>query len=364
MNNPDLLTAVFKHAIDGIVVIDEQGMIRIVNPAVCNLFGYRPDELIGQNISLLMAATAFGQQNDCLHHHQHTGVPAITGKDGELNGRKKDGSFFPFRLTVSGFVDDGQTFYAGILHDLSMQRQIESSLSLEKKLNQVKTRLVSIASHEFRSPLSRIQLSASLVERYYERLDKERIMGHLRKIKIAVEDMTDILNDFLSIERIEAGNMQPDNRPFDLAALADELAEQMRPLATSGLQIIHKHTGTCKIIPLDRTLLRHCLVNLLSNALKYSKENGIVEFVTAISAAKCTIIIKDQGIGIPENDQPRLFNAFFRAGNTADIQGTGLGLNIVKNYISLMGGNITFKSQEHKGTSFTLTFNFDRQLVS
>lgn len=356
MNNPEFLTAVFEHAIDGILVIDEKGMIRKMNPAVCELFGYSQDELGNQSINLLMVDEDARDHDTHLAHYKQTGVSAIIGRGRELNGRKKDGSVFPFRLAVSEFLNDGQTYYAGILHDLSALKQTESSLEQEKKLNQVKTRLVSMASHEFRSPLSRIQLSASLIERYYERLDRDKVIDHIRKIKLAVEDMTATLDDFLSVERIEAGDMKPDTRPFDLALLAGELAEQLQLQAKSGLQIKCRHNGTNTKISLDRTLLRQCMVNLLSNALKYSKETGNVELITAISAGKCTITVKDQGIGIPAHDQPQLFKAFFRASNTSDIQGTGLGLNIVKNYVLLMGGKVFFKSRENCGTSFILTF--------
>lgn len=357
MDNPELLTAVFEHAIDGIIVIDRRGTIQLANPAVCALFAYLPAELPGQSISLLMEQAEAGRHDGYLEQYQQTGVPVIIGKGRELNGRRKDGSVFPFRLAVSEFRNAGEIFYAGILHDLSREKQAESSLIHAQEQNRVKTRLVSMASHEFRSPLSRIQLSASLIERYYQRLDQDKIMDHIRKIKLAVEDMTDTLNDFLSIERIEAGNMQPERKSFDLTILAEDLTEQMQTQVKSGQRIIYRHKGTVRSVQLDRTLLRHCLVNLLANAVKYSDESAPIKFDTSISRGNCTISISDQGIGIPPADQPRLFEAFFRAGNTVNIPGTGLGLNIVKNYVNLMNGTIGLKSKEGTGTVFTIKFN-------
>ncbi|MDO3643637.1 PAS domain-containing sensor histidine kinase [Mucilaginibacter sp. L3T2-6] len=356
MDNPELLTAVFEHAIDGIVVIDEKGKIRMANPAVCDLFGYSQDELAGQSINLLMDPADARHHDNYLDDYRQTRVPVIIGKGRDLKGRKKDGSIFPFRLAVSEFTNKCQTYYAGIVHDLSKQKQAELSLDHEQNLNQVKTRLLSMASHELRSPLSRVQLSASLIERYYERLDKDKIIGHLRKIKIAVDDMTASLNDFLSIERIEAGNIKADNKVFDLALFASDLTEEMQQQARAGIQIKYTSTADNTTVCLDQTLLRHCLVNLLSNAIKYSKETGAIEFTTDISATNCIITVKDEGIGIPEQDQQYIFEPFFRAANAIDIQGTGLGLNIVKNYVQLMGGEITFKSREQIGTSFTLSF--------
>lgn len=345
MENSGILKAVFEHAPDGIVVIDQAGIIRMANPALCSLFGYLPDELVRQNISALLQPEP-----------GHPGALAFIRQSADLAGRTKAGLTFPLEISISEFKYARHSLYVCTFHDLRREKETEYSLSREKQLNHIKTRLVSTASHEFRSPLSRIQLSAALIQRYYQRMDQDKIMDHLKKIKLAVDDMTDTLDDFLSIERIEAGNMQPDYKPFDLVILAEELTEQIRQQAKPGVHIVYRHAGDDSVVFLDRTMLRHCLVNLLSNALKYSNDNGLIEFETALTDKKCTVIVRDHGIGIPAKDQPHLFEAFFRAGNTTGIQGTGLGLNIVKNYVGLMGGTITCSSRENKGTNFTLNF--------
>jgi len=345
MENPGILKAVFEHVRDGIVVTDQRGNIRMANPAVCGLFGYLSDELLHRNLRLLLTP----DDND-------PDFFSISGQSKELAGQTKAGLVFPLQISVSEFKYGKHNLYVCTFHDLKREKDAESSLLREKELNQVKTRLVSMASHEFRSPLSRIQLSAALIQRYYQRMDQDKIMDHLKKIKIAVDDMTDTMDDFLSIERIEKGNMQPDYKPFNLVVLAEELTEQMRLQAKAGMHIIHRHAGDECVVWLDRTLLRHCLVNLLSNALKYSNDGGPIEFDTAILNRTCIITVRDHGIGIPANDQPQLFAAFFRAENTAGIQGTGLGLSIVKHYVNLMGGTISFRSREGQGTAFTIKF--------
>lgn len=347
MYQPELLSAVFEHASDGIVVLDRRGSLRLVNPAACRIFGFSANELKSMDLrELIDGVEKPGTENLSLPFEKHR----------DYTGRKKDGSSLPLRLQLREFSDQGETFYAATIYDLTREKQVESSLAKAQSLNLVKSRLVSMASHEFRSPLSRIQLSASLIERYYQRLDKTRIMDHLQKIKLAVADMTDTLNDFLSVERIEAGNICAEHRLFDLVVLSEELTEQARLQAKPGQCITYRHAGPDQTVLLDRTLLRHCLVNLLSNAVKYSDEGGQIEFETETGAGGCSIRISDQGIGIPEPDQERLFEAFFRASNAAAIQGTGLGLNIVKNYTELMGGAVAVESSEAKGTTITLTF--------
>lgn len=346
MENSGIWKAIFKYVRDAIVVTDQTGNIRMANPAAGEMFGYPPGELLDQNIGILLAAN----NND-------DAAFLFSEQVKKLEGQTKDGLILPLQISVSDFIYARQNLQVCTFHDLKHEKETELFLSREKSLNQVKTRLVSMASHEFRSPLSRIQLSASLIQRYFQRMDQGKIMDHLRKIKSAVDDMTDTLNDFLSIERIEAGNMQPDYRPFDVRILAEELTDEIRLQAKEGAMILHRHLGEQSVVNLDRTMLRHCIANLLSNALKYSYDTVNIELETKISNRKFTVSVRDHGIGIPPSDQPKLFEAFFRAGNTTGIPGTGLGLNIVKTYVVLMSGAISCKSREGEGTTFTMKFD-------
>ena len=392
MENAALLKAIIENAIDGIITIDDRGRVESINPAACKLFQYSPEDVIGNNVSMLMPQPYKSQHDDYIHRYQQTAEPHIIGIGREVTGLRKDGSQFPFRLAVSDVPFTGRKIYAGFIHDLSREKEAEEklreyaahleelveerthalkdlvsalqlakeevslSLEKEKELGQLKSRFVSMASHEFRTPLSAIQLSASLIEKYAQPFTNENITKHVNKIKNAVGNLTTILNDFLSLEKLETGKVEPAFTDFDLVKLGEEITEEMQVVAKQNQNIIYQHTGTSSMVQLDQNLLKNCIFNLIGNAIKYSGENTFIEFNTEINDQNCVITIKDNGIGIPEADQKHLFEAFFRAHNTGNIPGTGLGLNIVARYTVLMNGTVEFKSEVNQGTLFTITF--------
>jgi two-component system sensor kinase FixL len=392
MENAALLKAIIQNAIDGIITIDERGVIETINPAACTLFNYTQEEVIGKNVSFLMPLPDRDQHDEYIRRYQHTGVPHIIGIGREVTGLRKDGTTFPFRLGVSEVEYSGRKIYNGFIHDLSKQKEAEEqlkdyavhleelveertqslretvlalqdakeevslSLEKEKELGQLKSRFVSMASHEFRTPLSAIQLSASLIDKYAQQFESEHITKHVGKIKNAVGNLTTILNDFLSLEKLEAGKVEPTFSSFDLVKLSEEITEEMQLVAKQNQHIIYQHTGKESMVSLDQNLLKNCIFNIIANAIKYSGENTFIEFNTEINASGITVVIKDNGIGIPEKDQKHLFEPFFRAHNTGNIPGTGLGLNIVARYTLLMHGSVEFKSIVNEGTSFTITF--------
>ncbi|RKF29959.1 PAS domain-containing sensor histidine kinase [Sphingobacterium siyangense] len=393
MDGGRLLAAIIDHAIDGIITIDNRGNVESINPAALELFGYQAEEVIGHNISMLMPEPDRGNHDDYLHNYQTTGHKKIIGIGREVMGLKKNGETFPFRLAVSEVWLKDKNIFTGFIHDLSREKAAEDMLkqhaaelehkvsertrdlislvselekakaevskSLEKEieLNQLKSRFVSMASHEFRTPLSSVQLSASLIEKYSERPDdKANIIKHTNKIKSAVQLLTSILNDFLSLEKLEAGIVVMNKQYINLVELAEEITEEMQLICKKNQHIVYQHTGEIGHFTLDPNLLKNALVNLISNAIKYSGEDTLIEFTTCIDDEGCLISVKDNGIGIPEEDQVHLFEPFFRAHNTGNIPGTGLGLNIVKRYIELMAGQMEFESEVHKGTSFRVSF--------
>ncbi|MFA6946790.1 MAG: PAS domain S-box protein, partial [Pedobacter sp.] len=239
-----LLHAIIENAIDGIITIDERGLIESINPAASALFGYTMEEVIGRNVSMLMPQPDRGRHDGYIARYQRTGTPHIIGMGRDVKGLKKDGALFPFRLAVSEVKASGRTIYAGFIHDLSKEKEAEAqilhyasqleklveertdslqqsvtelqtakeavskSLEKEKELNQLKSRFVSMASHEFRTPLSSIQLSASLIEKYKLQSDGANVSKHVSKIKNSVGNLTTILDDFLSLERLEAGKVE------------------------------------------------------------------------------------------------------------------------------------------------------------
>ncbi|WP_158996276.1 PAS domain-containing sensor histidine kinase [Mucilaginibacter sp. L196] len=392
MENAALLVAIIENAIDGIITIDERGKIESINPAACKLFEYIPEEVIGKNVSMLMPPPDKEQHDEYLHRYQQTGHAHIIGIGREVKGLKKNGSIFPFRLGISQVQYSGRKIYTGFIHDLSREKEAENqlkeyaahleelvvertqslnatvdallvakeevslSLEKEKELGLLKSRFVSIASHEFRTPLTSIQLSVSLIEKHAEPFNSSNIVKHVGKIKSAVGNLTSILNDFLSLEKLESGKQEPSYHDFDLVKFAETITEEMQVLAKQNQNIIYQHTGTRSTIRLDQNLLKNCIVNLINNAIKYSGENSFIGFTTEINERECVITISDNGIGIPEADQRHLFEAFFRAHNTGNIPGTGLGLNIVARYTHLMNGAIAFQSEVNQGTLFTITF--------
>lgn len=387
-----LLHAIIENAIDGIITIDDRGLIESINPAACKLFGYTIDEVIGENISLLVPHPDKEKHDEYIARYQRTGEPHIIGKGRDVKGLRKDGTMFPFRLGVNEVKSAGRIIYAGFIHDLSKEKEAEAqilhyasqleklveertnslqqsvvelqtaketvskSLEKEKELNQLKSRFVSMASHEFRTPLSSIQLSASLIEKYMQQGDGTNVSKHVSKIKNSVGNLTTILDDFLSLERLEAGKIETNFTKFDIVKLSEEITEEMQLMAKREQHIIYQHTGLQSTVLLDQNLLRNCIVNLISNAIKYSGENTFIEFNTELTDTECIVTVKDNGIGIPQTDHKHLFEPFFRANNTGAIPGTGLGLNIILRYATLMGGLVDFSSHVNQKTIFTLNF--------
>ncbi|MBS1504331.1 MAG: PAS domain S-box protein, partial [Bacteroidetes bacterium] len=316
MENAALLKAIIENAIDGIITIDERGLIETINPAACALFQYSPAEVIGKNVNVLMPSPYHENHDGYIARYQRTSDPHIIGIGREVTGLKKDGTTFPFRLGVTEVQYSGRKIYNGFIHDLTREKdaeeklrqyaskledlveertqslrdtvnalqtakeEVSQSLEKEKELGQLKSRFVSMASHEFRTPLSAIQLSAVLIEKYSAQRDGVNIAKHVNKIKSSVSNLTSILNDFLSLEKLEAGKVEPIYTTFDIVKFAEEITEEMQMVAKQNQMIVYQHTGTESIVKLDPALLKNCIINLIGNAIKYSGENSFIEFST------------------------------------------------------------------------------------
>jgi PAS domain S-box-containing protein len=392
MENAALLHALVHNAIDGIITIDDYGTIESINPSACKLFDYTETEVIGNNISMLMLSSDRDSHDHHLRNYKTSGKASIIGTGRELTGRTKDGNQFPFKLGVSEVNYAGRRIYAGFIHDLTQQKaneellknyashleelveqrteilnktikdlekakaKVSVTLEKEKHLSILKNRFLSMASHEFRTPLSTAHLSASLIEKYAEPIANTNIARHAGKIINAVNNLTTVLNDFLYVEQLEIGRVQVKLACFNLVKLAEEITEEMQLLANGEQHIHFTHKGDQKLINLDQNLIKNCIINLITNAIKYSSDHSTIQFTTEITDNHCTISVKDDGIGIPEKDKQHLFQPFFRAQNTGNISGTGLGLNIVARYITLMGGTISYISTINVGSLFTLKF--------
>lgn len=235
------------------------------------------------------------------------------------------------------------------------QETIREALIKERDLNELKSRFVSMASHEFRTPLSTILTSVSLLKRYNLDGEPDRRLKHLNRIHTSVQNLTAILNDFLSLDKLEEGRIQPRMEPFEVSQVLHDIAEEMEAHTKDGQQIMLSCKNECWL-EADENMMRNIMINLLSNAIKYSPEKSEIHVDCEVASGTLRITITDHGIGIPEDEQEHLFSRFFRASNAVNIQGTGLGLHIVKRYMNLMGGDLEFRSIYQKGTTFELHF--------
>jgi two-component system sensor kinase FixL len=316
MENAALLVAIIQNATDGIITIDKLGRIESINPAACKLFGYTAAEVIGCNVSMLLPLKDRRDHAVFFKSFKHLKVANTADGGREIYGLKKDGQTFPFCLGLSEVQYSGRKIYTGFIHDLTREKaselqlkayagqlelevlgrtkslnatvkalekakeEVSISLAKEKELGLLKSRFVSIASHEFRTPLTSIQLSAALIEQYTGALISAPVTKHILKINAAVGNLTGILNDFLSIEKLEAGMQEVGADIFDLVKLSEDITEDMQAMAKPNQNIIYQHTGTVSTIKLDRNLVKCCIVNLISNAIKYSGEHTFVDFNT------------------------------------------------------------------------------------
>jgi len=233
---------------------------------------------------------------------------------------------------------------------------IESSLAHAESRSQEKTEYISIASHDLRTPLTAIQMSAGMLQRYGNKLTEDKKEKHLKRIQTAAQHMNQLLEDILTLSRTEAGKLDFHPEPIDVVEFCEEVLDEIKAIASAKHSLRLTLYGDNQVINLDPLILRHILSNLLSNAIKYSPEGGTINLDVTPTTTEITFTVRDRGIGLPSEYQKKLFQRFERADNVGKIPGTGLGLSIVKRLIDLHGGEITVESQQGKGSIFTVTF--------
>lgn len=253
-----------------------------------------------------------------------------------------------------GIVDRILLVEQNITQQKLAEQQVLEALAQERELNEFKSRFVSMASHEFRTPLSTVLSSANLLEKYQDEEHADKRAKHIQRIVNSVQNLTSILNDFLSLSKLEEGKVQTSPTEFDLYEWAQDIADEMQLMSKKDQQIIYEHEGERQSPHVDQNILRNITVNLLSNAIKYSGEGDRIWFRTEFINNHMEIQVRDEGIGIPKEDQEHMFDRFFRAHNATNIQGTGLGLHIVNKYAELLHGTVSFESKEGEGTTFTV----------
>ncbi|MBS0027012.1 PAS domain-containing sensor histidine kinase [Chitinophaga sp. 22321] len=371
-----LLNSLWSNAGAMIIVINTDGFIKWFNPAAERILGYKASEVIDIYTPLMLhdqdevalRAEEFSRQ---LQQPVEPGMETLTIKaklnlfnEYEWLYIRKDGSSLPVSLTVSAIREGNDiTGYIGIAIDLSSIKEAESelriSLEKERELNELKSRFVSLASHEFRTPLSAILSSVYLVSKYEAAEDVAKRGKHIQRIISSVNMLTDILNDFLSVGKIEEGKIQVRYATFDAAKHIGNILGEMEGLKKSQQNIYYAHHGATQAY-LDPTLLKHIVMNLVSNAIKFSPESAIISIRTQCSDSTFQLSVKDKGIGISEEDRQHLFERFFRSQHVSNIQGTGLGLHIVARYAELMNGSVSCNSVPGKGTEFIVSLPFPK----
>ncbi|MEQ8910354.1 MAG: PAS domain-containing sensor histidine kinase [Vicingaceae bacterium] len=394
--------AIFDASVDGIITISYQGMIESINPAASQLFGYRAEEVIGNNISMLMPQPHRREHDSYLQNYKDSGKKKIIGIGREVEGLRKDGKTFPFRLSVSEVKLKSKTIFTGFIHDISDQKkaenelldltekleskikertedlaqvieetqfvnqqleeeiakrkeaenEIQKALKKELELGELKSRFVSMASHEFRTPLTSILSSITLIGKYKTIEQEEKKQKHVRRIRTSVQNLTNILNDFLSLDKLQAGKVKCHPTNFDFPSFLTEIVEEASQLKKIGQELVLKQQGAAQELFSDPQLVKNILLNLLSNAIKYTAEEKKIIVTSELMEKGLSLSIQDEGMGIPKEEQQHLFERFFRAKNASNIQGTGLGLNIVQQYVHLLGGTIDYKSEENVGSTF------------
>lgn len=368
--------ALFNNAAIGIITVDNKGAIRLMNGFAERLFGYTKEEIIGQKLEVLIPQRfrkVHTTHREGFYESNPQSRPMGLGMD--LYAITKDGREFPVEVSLSAYDTPEGRFALAFISDISIRKKSEEelialnaaleqkvaertrglteALEKEKELNELKSRFVSMASHEFRTPLSTILSSAYLIAKYQQTDEQPKRDKHIQRVISSVNTLNDILNDFLSVGRIEEGRIQLRFAEVDVEELILLLINELQTILKLGQKIEYLHTGGTHFM-LDGSLLKHIVMNLLSNAIKFSPEHKSIKISTSITSSMMTLEVIDQGVGIPHEDQQHLFERFFRAGNVTNIQGTGLGLHIVSKYAELMNGHVSFISEEGKGTSFTI----------
>lgn len=393
----DIFEVLFEAVSEGVIVVNKKQLIVACNHATNEMFGYEIGELIEKPLEILIPQKYHHNHSDhFVHFIEHSDTRQM-GKGRDLYGAKKDKEQFPVEVGLNPFRIGDVEYVMAMVIDITVRKaqeqkiiklnsqleqkiakrteelrntvedlkdevkkrkeaenKIKESLRIERELNELKTKFLSLVSHEFKTPLSGILTSATLTGKYTQTDQQEKRDKHLKTIKSKVKYLNNILNDFLSIERLESGKASYKFSTFPLSKVINEVIYDANMLLKDGQLINYPQNIDGITINFDEKILELILTNLLINALKYSSENTTID-VEVVSEEKYLIInIVDEGMGIPEKEQKFIFSRYFRAENALLNQGTGIGLNIVKSHLENLGGTITFTSEENVGSKFTI----------
>ena len=404
-DNVQQCLALFNYATVGIVITDKEGVIINFNKYVEIQFGYTKADVLGKKVEILLPQSIHAKheayRDKFIKHPQNR----IMGAGRDLYARKKDGTEFPVEVSLSHYSLNNDEYVIAFVVDITIRKKnedlflqqqrdlkrittevqnmnreleqkvlertmmlketlaelekskevINQALAAEIELGELKSRFVTMASHEFRTPLSTIYTSLSLIEKYTTTEEQDKRERHVLRSKEAVNNMKNMLEDFLSLGKLEEGKMKVTISEFDIALFVETILSGVQNLKKAGQHFIYVHQGK-PLVTTDGSLFKNIIINLISNAIKFSPENSVINVTSFIDADKMQLSVKDEGIGITEEDQQHLFERFFRGKNALNIEGTGLGLAIIAKYLTILEGTIQCKSSLDKGTEFIVTF--------
>lgn len=400
-----LLNLLSEAISEGVVIVDKQQHIVSVNKSLEEMFGYNHNELPGEHLNLLIPKNIHTVHGTYVKEFIDKSDKRQMGHGRNLFGVHKNGSLIPVEVGLNPFNWENNHFVMALVIDITerlqqeknvielnnqleeriqqrtkelnqtveelvfeiekrkeAERKIKTALKKEKELNELKTKFLSMVSHEFKTPLSGILTSTILIGKYKLAEQQDKRDKHLRTITDKVHYLNNILNDFLSIERLDSGKEKYKPTTFKLSKVINEVVYNANMLLKDGQRISFPPEVDEYILTQDEKIMELCLSNLIHNAIKYSSENTSIVIDVYQNEKMLTLAVKDQGMGIPEEAQKHIFSRYFRAENAINDQGTGIGLNIVQGHLKNLGGSISFVSEENKGSTFTISIPIELKI--
>ncbi|WP_298426834.1 ATP-binding protein [uncultured Kordia sp.] len=394
----DIFNVLLGSVSEGVIIVDEEQKVVEVNASAQKMFGYTKDELIKQHLNLLIPKNYRAGHDSHFNNFMKAKQQRKMGHGRDVHGAHKDGSIFPVEAGLNPFSIYGKNYVMALVIDISIRKEQEqkiqelnaelekkvllrtqelsetiqqlevenakrveaeeeakTALKREQELNELKTKFLSLVSHEFKTPLSGILTSTMLLSKYKLTEQQQKRDKHIKTITDKVHYLNNILNDFLSIEKLQKGKVSYKFATFKVSKVVNEVVYNANMLLKDGQQINYPENIDGFSLYQDEKIMELALSNLVHNAIKYSSENTIIDIIITQDTTTTTFQVKDNGIGIPEKDQKNIFNRYFRAENALLTQGTGIGLNIVKDHLEHLHGTIAFESVENEGTIFTIT---------
>ena len=394
--NSNIFSLLSQAVSEGVVVINQKHHIIATNEAANEMFGFAESELVGQHLDILVPQKYLHMHDKHVDAFMQYSDKRQMGHGRDLHGKRKDGSLFPVEAGLNPFTIDGEIYVMALVIDITVRKaqqqeildlnsqlekkissrtkqledtvlklqeeailrqeaeeRMKTSLQKERDLGELKTKFLSLVSHEFKTPLTGMLSSAILAERYTLTEQQDKRDKHLKIIKNKIKYLDNILNDFLSIERLETGKVNYKMSVFPLSKVINEVVYDANMLLKEGQNIKYPDHVDEYLIMFDEKILELAISNLINNAIKYSPEHTQIKIKTEAHKDRLQISVKDQGIGIPLEEQKFIFQRYFRAENALTNQGTGIGLNILKSHLENLNGSISFTSSP-QGSCFTI----------